>query len=52
MKMPNKNTITKLGLSMLSLTALLSAYAGANTACCFLYHDPKKPAALRNLKKL
>lgn len=51
MKLPQKNTIAKLSLRILSLTALLSAYTGANMACCFLYHDPKKPEALKNLKK-
>lgn len=52
MKMPNKNVITKLGFSLLSLSALISAYAGANMACSYIYHDPQKPEALKKLKKI
>ena len=42
---------TKFGLKMLERAALISAHAGANSACTFLYHDPKKPEALKALKK-
>lgn len=41
----------KLGLKLLERAALASAYAGANSGCTFLYHNPKKPEALKALKK-
>lgn len=39
------------GLKVLERTALASASAGANSACMFIFHNPKKPEALNKLKK-
>ena len=51
MKTQKLSNTTKFGLKMLERAALISAHAGANSACTFLYHDPKKPEALKALKK-
>lgn len=51
MKNQKLSTPTRLGLKMLERAALISAHAGANSACAFLYHDPKKPEALKKLKR-
>ena len=51
MKTQKLTNNTKFGLKMLERAALLSAHAGANSACTFLYHNPKKPDALKSLKK-
>lgn len=49
--MKTQKSITKLGLKLLERAALTSAHAGANSACSYIYHDPKKPEALNKLKK-
>lgn len=41
----------KLSLKLLERVALASAHAGANSTCSYVYHDPKKPEALKALKK-
>lgn len=46
----NPNTPNR-GLKVLERAALASAYAGANSRCMFIYHDPKKPETLKELKK-
>lgn len=51
MKKQKNSASSKLGLKVLERAALASAYAGANSACAFIYHDSKKPEALKNLKK-
>lgn len=51
MKTQNFSGTTKFGLKMLERAALISAHAGANSACTFIYHNPKKPDALKELKK-
>lgn len=47
----NSGTSNKLSLKVLERTALASASAGANSLCMWFFHDPKKPEALKNLKK-
>lgn len=47
-----KSSTIKFGLKMLERAALISAHAGANSACTYIYHDPKKPEALKKLKKI
>ncbi len=51
MKKQKSTNIPKRGLKVLERTALASAYAGANSFCIFLFHNPKKPEALKKLKK-
>lgn len=51
MKTQKLSNTPKLGLKLLERVALASAHAGANSACTFLYHNPKKPEALKELKK-
>lgn len=51
MKTQKLTTISQLGFKLLERAALASAHAGANSSCAFLYHDPKKPEALKELKK-
>lgn len=51
MKTQKLSDTPKLGLKLLERAALASAHAGANSACAFLYHDPKKPETLKVLKK-
>lgn len=51
MKTQKLSNTSKLGLKILERAALASAYAGANSACAYVYHDPKKPEALKKLKK-
>lgn len=50
MKTQKSNT-TRFGLKILGRAAIISAHAGANSACTFIYHDPRKPEALKKLKK-
>lgn len=51
MKTRELSTTPKFCLKLLERLAIVSAHAGANSACAFLYHDPKKPEALKELKK-
>lgn len=51
MKTQKPSNTPKIGLKLLERLAIASAHAGANSACTFLYHDPKKPEALKELKK-
>lgn len=46
----NPNTCNR-GLKVLERAALASASAGANSLCMFIFHNPKKPDALNQLKK-
>lgn len=46
----NSNTLNR-GLQVLERAALTSAYAGANSSCAFIFHDPEKPEALKKLKR-
>lgn len=39
-------------LKMLRILALFSAFVGANSLCVFCYHNPKKPEALKKLRKI
>lgn len=48
----NSNTPKhSIGLQALGRAALLSATMGANSACAAILHDPKKPEALKKLRK-
>ena len=38
-------------LQTLSCLALTVATVAANSRCAYIYHDPKKPAELQQLKK-
>ncbi len=51
MKTHKNSGKAKLRLKVLERAALASAYAGANSACAFIYHDAKKPKTLKALKK-
>lgn len=51
MKMYKNSNTQNRGLKALSHIAMASAHAGANSACAFIFHDPKKPEALKKLKK-
>ncbi len=51
MKTQKHCNTTRFGLKMLERAALISAHAGANSACTYIYHDPKKPGTLKKLKK-
>lgn len=51
MKKQKNANIPNRGLKVLERTALASAYVGANSACGFIFHNPKKPEALKKLKK-
>lgn len=51
MKTKKLSGTTRFSLKILERAALISAHAGANSACTFIYHDPKKPEALKKLKK-
>ncbi|MCM1416752.1 MAG: cyclic lactone autoinducer peptide [bacterium] len=51
MKTKKLSETPRLGLKLLERAAFASAHAGANSACSYIYHDPKKPAALKELKK-
>lgn len=51
MKTQKLSNTTRLGLKMLERAALISAHAGANSACAYIYHDTKKPEALKKLKR-
>ena len=50
MKTQKLFSTNKLGLKILERAALISAHAGAT--CSYIYHDPKKPEALKKLKKI
>lgn len=52
MKTQKLFSTNKLGLKILERAALISAHAGANSTCSYIYHDPKKPEALKKLKKI
>lgn len=39
-------------LQTLSCLALTAATLAANSRCAYIYHNPKKPSELRQLKKL
>ena len=48
----NPNTPKKsLALQALARIALTSATVGANSACAYIFHNPKKPESLKQLKK-
>lgn len=51
LKTQNSANTSKFSLKLLERAALLSAHAGANSSCSYIYHDPKKPEALNKLKK-
>ncbi len=51
MKTQKSITSAKFGLKLLERAALISAHAGANSSCSYIYHNPKKPDALNQLKK-
>lgn len=51
MKMQKNSNTPSRGLQVLGHVALTSAYAGANSACAFIFHNPEKPEALKKLKK-
>lgn len=51
MKTRKLSNTLRLNLKLLERAALASAHVGANSKCTFLYHDPKKPEALKALKK-
>lgn len=51
MKTQKSSRTPKLGLKLLERAALASAHVGANSSCSYVYHDPKKPDALKALKK-
>ena len=51
MKTQKLSNTPKLSLKLLERAALASAHAGANSICMFIYHDLKKPEALKELKK-
>ena len=38
-------------LQAISCIALFAATITANTRCAFIFHDPKKPACLKQLRK-
>ena len=52
MKTQKLFSTNKLGLKILERAALICAHAGANSTCSYIYHDPKKPEALKKLKKI
>ena len=51
MKTQKNPNASNRGLKVLERAALASASAGANSFCFWLFHDPKKPEALKKLKK-
>lgn len=51
MRTQKLSSTTRFGLKVLERAALISAHAGANSACTYIYHDPKKPESLKKLKK-
>ena len=51
MKTQKISNTPRLSLKLLERAALASAHIGANSTCSYVYHDPKKPEALKKLKK-
>lgn len=49
--MKTSSTKQNLALQALSRIALTSASIGANTRCAYIFHNPKKPDSLKQLKK-
>ncbi len=53
MKVQNNSNAPKqsIALQALERIALASATVGANSACAYIFHNPKKPESLKQLKK-
>lgn len=44
--------LAKWPLKAVSMMAVFFAFIGANTACWWIVHEPKKPQELRKLQKI
>lgn len=45
------NSSKKLSAEILAGASLKMSKMAANSACCYIYHQPKMPAALKNMRK-